>query len=106
MGQLIEVEHLVLGDVALFDTDRSFSGQEGETYSDGATAAASSTYPGRVAAALFAAVPSLLSVYVFSNTVSVTRTGGWSTDHLGTAGEVIRNSLIHYESNRGGPDSG
>ena len=100
MGQLIEVDHLVLGDVALFDTDRSFSGQEGETYPDEATASASSTVPAKVAAELFAAVPSLLSVYVFSNTVSVSRTGGWSPDHLRTAGEIIRNSLVHYSSNR------
>lgn len=105
MGQLIEVEHLVLGEVALFDTDRSLSGQEGETYVDEAAAGAASTFPGRLASALFSAVPSLLSVYVFSNTVSVSRTGGWSADQVRTVGEVIRNSLIHYASNRHGLDN-
>lgn len=105
MGQLIEVDHHLLGETAVFDTDRTFSGQEGETYLDAASAAASGTYPGQVAAALFEAVPSLLSVYVFSNTVSARRSGGWSPDRAAEAAGIIRNSLVHYAQNRTQPDS-
>ena len=100
MGQLIEVDHLLLGDVAVFDTDRTLSGQEGETYVSAAAADASSTFPGRVAGALFAALPSIVSVYVFSNTVSVRSSGGWSEEQSDTAAGVIRNSLVYYSSNR------
>ena len=100
MGQLIEVDHLLLGDVAIFDTDRSLSGQEGETYRDAGDAASSGTFPGRVATALFTTLPSLVSVYVFSNTVSVRRSGGWSDELARVAAGVIRNSLVHYAQNR------
>lgn len=100
MGQLIEVDHLVLGNVALFDTDRSLSGQDGESYADPETAAASGTFPGRVAAALLTEIPSIESVYVFSNTISAKQSGGWSDESADTAARIIRNSLVHYASNR------
>ena len=100
MGQLIEVDHLLLGDVAVFDTDRSLSGQEGETYANAAAAASSGTFPGGVATALFATVPSIMSVYVFSNTLSVRRSGGWTEEQAGAAAGIIRNSLVHYAQNR------
>ena len=100
MGQSIEVEHLLMGDVAVFDTDRSFSGQEGETYTSAADAAASSTYPGQVASELFAVIPSISSVYVFSNTISVKNSEGWNDQQLTSAAGAIRNSLIHYADNR------
>lgn len=100
MGQLIEVNHLLIGDVALFDTDRSLSGQEGESYADPESAAAAGTFPGRVAEALFAAIPSIGSVYVFSNTISVKRSGGWADEIVESAAGIIRNSLVHYAINR------
>ena len=100
MGQLIEVDRLVLGDVAVFDTDRSFSGQEGETYAGAAAAEASGTFPGLVASALFAEFPSIVSVYVFSNTISVRNRGGWAEEQADAAAGIIRNSLVHYAANR------
>lgn len=100
MGQLIEVDRLVLGDVAVFDTDRTFSGQEGETYTTAAAADASGTYPGLVARALFAEFPSIVSVYVFSNTVSVRNPEGWDDEQADAAAGIIRNSLVYYASNR------
>lgn len=100
MGQLIEVDRLLLGDVAVFDTDRSLSGQEGETYPGPGSAAASNTFPARLASALFASVPSLVSVYVFSNTISARRSGDWTDEEAELAAGTIRNSLIHYAENR------
>lgn len=100
MGQLIEVDRLLLGDVAVFDTDRSLSGQEGETYASAAAADASNTFPGRVASALFAEFPSIVSVYVFSNTISVRTSDGWAEEQADVATGIIRNSLVHYASNR------
>lgn len=103
MGQLIEVDHLLLGETAVFDTDRTFSGQEGESYPDAGAASASGTYPGRVAAALFEEVPSLRSVYVFSNVVSVRKAGGWTGQQADEAAGIIRNALVHYDRNRSRP---
>ncbi len=103
MGQLIEVDHLLLGETAVFDTDRTFSGQEGESYPDAGAAAASGTYPGRVAAALFEKVSSLRSVYVFSNVVSARKAGGWTGQQADEAAGIIRNALVHYDRNRSQP---
>lgn len=100
MGQQIEVHYSLLGDVALFDTDRSLSGQDGESYTNSETAAGSGTFPGQVAAALLAEVSSIESVYVFSNTISVKRTGGWTTGGAEAAAAILRNALVYYESNR------
>ncbi|MCY3539964.1 MAG: hypothetical protein F4Y75_05025 [Acidimicrobiia bacterium] len=96
MGQLIEVDHVLVGEVAVFDTDRSLSGQEGETFRSAEAARQSDTFPARLAAALFEVSASLTSVYVFSNTVSVRRFGGWDEDLLSTIGDTIRDSLLFY----------
>ncbi len=100
MGQLIEVEPVVLGDVAIFDTDRSLSGQDGETYTSLAAAQAVDTYPAMAAAALFEHDAGLVSVYVYSNTISVRRSGQWSDEQAAAAADVIRNFLVFYEENR------
>lgn len=100
MGQLIEVEPVRLGNVVIFDTDRSLSGQDGETFTDAESAASAGTFPGLVAEALFAHDASLVSVYVYSNAISVRRSGDWTDAQTDEAGEVIRNFLVHYEENR------
>lgn len=100
MGQQVQVEHVLLGDVAIFDTDRSLSGQEGETFSVAEEAAAADTFPARLAADLFAARPEIRSVYVYSNTASVRGPGGWSEEQARQMEDVIRNCLVHYDQNR------
>ena len=100
MGLLIEVQKVVLGNVAIFDTDRSLSGQDGETFSDAASAGDATTFPGQVASALFGHDETISTVYVYSNTISVTRSGDWSDAQAGDAAEVIRNFLTYYEENR------
>ena len=97
MGQLIEVDHLLLGDVAVFDTDRSLSGQEGETYRSADEARQAGTFPARLASALFEVNPALTSVYIFSNTVSVRRFGGWTEELLAAMSDTIRKSLVFYQ---------
>ena len=100
MGQLIEVEQVVLGTVAIFDTDRSLSGQDGETFTDAQEASTSGTFPGLVAQALFNHEPQLTTVYVFSNTISVTRPRAWTDTEASDAASAIRNFLVYYEQNR------
>ena len=100
MGQLIEVESLVLDDVAIFDTDRSLSGQDGETFNSTSDATDSGTFSGVVAEALFAHDSAYTSIYVYSNAISVKRSGGWTDETASSAADVIRNSLVHYDENR------
>lgn len=97
MGQLIEVQAVRLGSVTIFDTDRSLSGQDGETYRRGETGM---TFPAQAARAIFAADEAVSSVYVFSNTLSVTRDGDWTDDSVAAVASAIKNFLIFYEENR------
>jgi hypothetical protein len=89
-----------MGNVTIFDTDRSLSGQDGETYTSASEASDFETFPARLAHALFDHDPALSSVYVYSNTVSVARRSEWTDAAVAEFTEVIRNFLVHYEENR------
>lgn len=99
MGQLIEVEAVRLGAVAIFDTDRSLGGQDGATFNrddvDDSTA-----FPGQVAKSIFGADDAVTSVYVYSNTLSVHRDEDWSDASIAVVSSAIKNFLIFYEENR------
>ena len=63
MGQHITVSApSVIGDIAVFDTDRSLSGQDGIGFTSADEATATDTFPGRLAARLFAADPAVSCV--------------------------------------------
>lgn len=100
MGQMIEVKSVVLGDVALFDTDRTLTGQDGHGFDSSAAAQAEATTAARLAAALFSSEGAINHVFVLSNQVTVRRTGEWSNESLGQAADVIRGFFIFYEENR------
>jgi hypothetical protein len=102
MGQTIEVESVVLGEVALFDTDRTMTGQDGRAFGSVAAAQGETTTSARLAVALFAGDAAIDHVFVLSNQVTVRRTGGWSDEVVGRSAEIIRNFFIFYEENRGG----
>ena len=103
MGQTIEVKSVVLGEVALFDTDRTMTGQDGHGFESSAAARAETTTAARLAAALFAGESAINHVFVLSNQVTVRRTGEWSDESVAETAEVIRNFFIFYEENRDGP---
>jgi hypothetical protein len=103
VGQLIEVEVTRLGTVAMFDTDRSLSGQDGESYASEAEAAAGTTFPARLAERLLDHDDALVNVYVYSNTVSITRSTEWSEADADAIVDIVRNFLVHYEENRQQP---
>lgn len=101
VGQPIEVQSTtVVGDVALFATDRTFGGQEGESYTTLDEARASDTYPSLLAERLFLADGAIRRVYVYSNALSVQRADGWTEDDLEDARQVIRNFFVIYDENR------
>ena len=71
MGQPIQVAATRLGDVALFDTDRSISGQDGMGFASIAEAEAASEFPAKLAARLFDADSAVDHVFAASNQVVV-----------------------------------
>jgi hypothetical protein len=95
VGQTIAVtDRSRVGEVFLLTADRSFSGQDGESYS--AAPADATTFPGRLATRLFEADASLNHVYVMSNTVALKRDGGWDDEAMTTAADTISNFFRFY----------
>lgn len=100
MGQPIEVAAAtVLGDVAMFDTDRTLSGQDGEAYQPGGPVGA--TFPSRLAQRVFESDRAVDHVYVFSNSVSVRRRGGWDDESLGATRRLLTDFFVFYDENKG-----
>ncbi len=87
MGQRIVLRgSTVIGDVAIFDTDRTISGQDGESFTSATAAHDGISFSARLAERLFDLDDAIGSVFVQSNAVTVRRAGGWSsTDEVGAA---------------------
>ena len=96
MGQRIEVRPTVVGDSAIFDTDRSITGQDGTSYMSHEDAAADRRFPGRLATELFDADDEIASVWIASNTVVVTRTDGWPDPVLEATTNTISEFFLYY----------
>ena len=75
MGQTVQIKDSVaVGDVLVIETDRSFTGQDGESATPGFPGGG---VPGILAAELFGLGIGIDHVFVQQNTVTVRRTGGW-----------------------------
>ena len=97
MGMPIAVDSTrVVGEVAVFDTDRSITGQDGVGFESAAAADAHSTTPARLASRLFAADASLTHAFVASSQVVLRRRGGWDEAGLSTAAAIIAGFFVHY----------
>ena len=96
MGQRIVLKDAtVIGDVAIFDTDRSISGQDGDSFTSAEAAAEVESFSAQLATKVFEADSDVTSVFVQSNQVVVGRSNAWSsTDEIGG---VIERFFIHYE---------
>jgi hypothetical protein len=103
MGQTIDVKSTVLSDAALFDTDRSITGQDGQGFASAGKAEVDSTAAGRLAARVFESDSAIDHVFVLSNQVTVRRDGGWNDEATGSAAGIIRDFFVFYEENRGEP---
>ena len=95
MGQRIVLRtSAVIGDVAIFDTDRTISGQDGESFTSVEAARNGISFSARLAERLFESDDAIDSVFVQSNAVTIRRAGGWgSTDE---AGAVIEGFFEFY----------
>jgi hypothetical protein len=98
MGQTIEINQAVpIGDVAIFHTDRTLTGQEGETYAGPIAAEAVGSLPAKLALELFASDPLIDHCHIASNTITVRRRSGWSEADLAAVQEVISGFPRFYD---------
>ena len=95
MGQLINVESSVIGDVVVYDTDRSIAGQDGAAY-DRSGATDDGTLPGELAGRLLDADEAIDHVWVASNQVVVRRIGSWDDAGVSSSGTIIGEFFQFY----------
>lgn len=83
-----------MGDVLIVDTDRSFTGQDGQvmTPDDGGEGV-----PAVLAARLFDLDLGIDHVFVLQNTVTVRRSDGWDEDSAGAVSDVTNTFLKYYD---------
>ncbi|MDX1469270.1 MAG: hypothetical protein R3258_08005 [Acidimicrobiia bacterium] len=95
MGQNVEIKSSVaVGDVLIIDTDRSFTGQDGEAVRPGQKGAG---VPGMLADRLFALGLGIDHVYVLQNTVTVRRPGGWGDQAAEEVAKATHSFLRYYD---------
>jgi len=95
MGQTIEVKATEFGDVAVFDLDRSLTGQDARIFTGSPEG---DTPPRTLARRLWQQVDGIDSVHILSNTVTVHRRPAWDENTLDEALEVIANLFVHYHT--------
>jgi hypothetical protein len=97
VGQIIEIdEAVVMGEVLAVSTDRSLTGQDGETYERAVLVDEASTFPARLARQLFESAPDINHIYVMSNTLSIRRRGGWDDSSIDKVRQVIASFFRFY----------
>jgi hypothetical protein len=109
MGQTIQIwDADVVGDVLMVSTDRSLTGQDGESYRPGDPVDPEATFPAQLAGRLFEADGAIDHIYVMSNVISVRRPGGWSDQQVEAARSVVSTFFNFYgdTSTSASPDEG
>lgn len=97
MGQRIEIDDTtVVGDVAMFDTNRSLTGTDGEGYESVESTQGIDTFPAKLAAELLEADDRINRVYVDQNVVIVRSTGSWTDDAVAKTQEIIEDFFLYY----------
>jgi hypothetical protein len=99
MGQTIKVdEPTIIGEVALFATDRGITGQAGEVFD---RTSGDDSFPGRLAAAVFAADDAVGHVFIASNQVTTRRDGGWEEAAVAAVTGAIEQFFVFYDEESG-----
>lgn len=97
MGQRIEIDGTtVIDNTAVFSTNRSFTGTDGEGFESGEAASVSGSIAGKLAAELFEADANLTRVYVDQNALIVATKDPWNEAGLGVVSEVIEDFFLFY----------
>jgi ferredoxin/flavodoxin---NADP+ reductase len=97
MGQPIEVERRVQGEVAVFTGNRSLTGQDGAGYHPGDSVTDNGKLSAEVARRFFELDPAIDYVYVANNNVMARRPGGWNEAALDAAGDALRRFFVFYD---------
>lgn len=96
MGQVISVaKETVVGDVVVFDTDRSITGQDGTGFAS-PESATGDDFAARLAARLFAEVKGVDHVFIASSQVVARNSAGWKPAAVKKAAEVVSNFFVFY----------
>jgi hypothetical protein len=107
MGQTIQIwDANVVSDMLLVSTDRSLTGQDGETYrpntptvgtpTNGDPVATDAIFPAQLAERLFQSDSSIDHVYVMSNVLSIRRPGGWDDASVASTRDVVASFFLFY----------
>ena len=96
MGQPIQVAARAIGDVGLFDTDRSLTGQDGVGFGSLEEARAGLGLGASLAVRLFESDGDLDHVFVASNVVAARRSGTWSDEQLDHLTAIIGDFFVFY----------
>jgi len=95
MGQTVEINETVeMGEILVIDTDRSFTGQDGQVITPERPGFA---VPGLLAEELFGLGLGIDHVFVLQNVVTLRRPGGWDDDATRRAVGVTGSFLRHYD---------
>lgn len=97
MGQSISVAGTVLGATAIFEADRSLSGQDGESFDAKPDLSGDATFPAQLAARLFDADTGVTGVFVGSNGIVVHRGSSWGDTEVDRIGSVIEDFFVFYD---------
>lgn len=94
MGQPIEIKGIVvMGNVLLVDTDRSFTGQDGQVITPDDPG---HSVPAKLAEKLFDLDLGIDHLHVLQNTVSIRRDGEWDEQSVDRVNETIQAFLRFY----------
>ncbi len=95
MGQSVVIKRsLTAGDVLLVDTDRSFTGQDGEVVTPDRSGKG---VPAKLGDSVFSLGIGVDHVHVLQNQVSLRRPGGWDDDAVREVETVIEGFLEYYQ---------
>lgn len=96
MGQSIDVTVAQVGNVAVFTTDRSVTGQDGVAFDSAEAAGASPGFPADLAGRIFGADDGIDHVYLASNLIMVRSAEAWTRPRLDEIAVVISSLFRHY----------
>jgi len=97
VGQRIEVDSTTLiDDTAVFSTNRSLTGTDGEGFTSREEASSSDTFPARLASELFEADDALTRVYVDQNVLVVARSAAWDDTSTTATERLIEDFFLFY----------
>ena len=107
MGQTIEIRDAdVVGDIMMVSTDRSLTGQDGESYVAGTPIGPDPTFPAHLAVRLFESDADIDHIYVMSNVLSIRRRGGWDDSSSAEASSVVSSFFNFYRDSQPGVPEG